>query len=142
MSDEDNKLVLQRFWAEIFNARDLDLIDELFAEGWTYHGMQELHGGHELKHFLNVFFTAFPDLKANIEDLISEKDKVVSRASCTGTHKGELMGFAPTGKEIIAEVICISRLENGKIIEDWELVDMFGIFVQIGAIPMGAGAQG
>jgi steroid delta-isomerase-like uncharacterized protein len=134
---EKNKALISRFWEEVFNKRNLALIDELFAPNWVYHGPagQEVHGPNGLKQYLAVYFKAFPDLHASIEDLVAEGNKVVSRATCSGTHKGELMGMPATGKTITIMVICISRFEGDKIIEDWELVDLFGILQQLGAIP-------
>ncbi len=58
-----------------------------------------------------------------------------SRAICRGTHKGELMGIAPTGKQVTITVICISRLVKNNVVEDWELVDLFGMMQQLGVVP-------
>jgi len=60
---------------------------------------------------------------------------VVSRVTGRGTHKGALMGIPPTGKQIATTVICINRLVSEKIAEDWELIDLFGMMVQLGVIP-------
>ena len=134
---EKNKALISRFWEEVFNKKNLLLVDELFAPNWVYHGPagQEVYGPNGLKQYLAVYFKAFPDLHARIEDLVAEGNKVVSRATCSGTHKGELMGMPATGKTITIMVICISRFEGDKIIEDWELVDLFGMLQQLGAIP-------
>jgi len=137
MSVEGNKVILNHFWEEVFNMRNLDLIDELFTQDWSYHGTagQELKGPQALKHFLSMFFNAFPDLKVTVEDLIAEEDKVVSRVTGRGTHKGELMKIAPTSKQVAITVICISRFEGDRIAEDWELIDLFGMMQQLGVIP-------
>lgn len=142
MSTEENKLVLRRFWEEVFNGKKLATIDELFATDWVYHGAggQIIHGPEELKQFLSMYFNAFPDFRADVEDLVAEGDKVASRATCYGTHKGELMGITPTGKQVTVPVICISRLEDNRIVEDFELVDIFGMLQQLGVIsPAGQG---
>ena len=137
MSVEHNKVILNRFWEEVFNRRNLDLIDELFTQDWSYHGAagQELKGPQALKEFLSMFFNAFPDLEVTVEDLIAEGDKVVSHVTGRGTHKGELMKIAPTGKQVTITVICISRFEEERIAEDWELIDLFGMMQQLGVIP-------
>ncbi|MGB9941191.1 ester cyclase [Methanosarcina sp.] len=131
---EENKSVLRRFWEEVFNGKKLATIDELFAPDWVYHGAggQEIHGPEELKQFLSIYFDAFPDFRADVEDLIAEGDRVASRATCYGTHQGELMGIAPTGRQVTVPVICISRLADNKIVEDFELVDIFGMLQQLG----------
>lgn len=134
MSIEENKSVLCRFWEEVFNEKKLATIDEIFAPDWVYHGAggQVIHGPEELKQFLSIYFRAFPDFRADIEDLVAEGDRVASRATCYGTHKGELMGIPPTGKQVIVPVICISRLADNRIVEDFELVDIFGMLQQLG----------
>ena len=135
MSSE-NKAVLLRFWEEVFNGKNLDLIDELFTTNWVYHGSGgiELKGPEALKNFLGMYFNAFPDMHVTIDDLIAEGDRVVSRVTGYGTHKGDLMGIAPTSKQVTVSVICITRYENNKIAEDWELIDMFGMMQQLGAL--------
>jgi steroid delta-isomerase-like uncharacterized protein len=137
MSAEKNKAILRRFWEEVFNGRNLALIDELFAKNWVYHGPagQEVHGPEGLKQYLTMYFSAFPDLHAKVEDVFTEGDRVGSRATCRGTHNGVLMGIAPTGKQVTITVICLSRLMNDKIVEDWELVDLFGMMQQLGTVP-------
>jgi len=136
MSVYDNKNMIRRFWEDVFNKKNLNLIDSLFSNDWIYHGTagQEVRGPEGLKQFLTIYFNACPELQARIEDLIAEEDRVVSRVTMRGTHKGDLMGIPPLGKEISITAICISRLSGGKIVEDWELVDMYGMPQQLGVI--------
>ena len=77
---------------------------------------------------------AFPDLHFTIEDLIAEGDKVVYRYSATGTHKSGLSGIAATGKTVTITGMVISRVVNGKVQEDWEQTDMFGLMQQLGVV--------
>ncbi len=137
MSLEQNKAVLRRFWEEVFNQKKLGLVDELFTADWSYHGAggQELRGPEALKQFLSVFFNALPDIRVTVDDLIAESDRVVSRVTGRGTHEGELMGIAPTGREVTVTVICITRFVGERIAEDWELIDLFGMMQQLGVIP-------
>jgi len=143
MSLEENKDLLRRFWKEVFNGKNLDLVEQLFTSDWTYHGAggQELQGPEELKGFLGMFFSAFPDMEATLEDVVAEGDRVVTRATGTATHQGELMGLPATGKKIEVSVICISRIRDGRIAEDWELIDLYGMLSQLGAIPSPAGVR-
>ena len=135
MSDQ-NKAIIRRFWEEVFNGRKLEMIDNLVTADYVYHGPagQEIRGAEGLKQFLGMYFNAFPDVKVDIEDVFGEGDRVVSRVTGRGTHKGELMGIPPTGKEITVMVICTNRFQGGKITEDWELIDLFGMMQQLGVI--------
>ena len=134
---EKNKAIIRRFWEEVFNGRKLSLIDELFTNDWVYHGVGGLkvYGPEGLKQFLTAYHNAFPDIQVKVENLIAEGDKVVSHVTSRGTHKGELMGIAPTGKQVTVPVICISRFVDDKIGENWEIIDLFGMLQQLDVIP-------
>jgi steroid delta-isomerase-like uncharacterized protein len=137
MSAEQNKALAKRVWDEMFNQRNIAVIDELFASDYVFHGPQgqELKGTENLKKFLSQFLEAFPDLHLKINDLVAEGDKVASRVTMTGTHKGELHGIAPTGKEVTTTIILITRFIDGKVVEDWESRDDLGLLQQLGVIP-------
>jgi steroid delta-isomerase-like uncharacterized protein len=137
MGVKENKDTIRRFWEEVFNRRKFELIDNLFTEDYVYHGAagQDLRGREGLKQFLTMYVNAFPDLRAEVEDVFGEGNKVVSRAMCRGTHKGPLMGMPPTGKQIAIRVICTNLFIGDKIAEDWELPDLFGMMQQLGMFP-------
>jgi steroid delta-isomerase-like uncharacterized protein len=78
---------------------------------------------------------AFPDLHVEVEDLVTDGGKVVTRYSVHGTHKGELMGIPPTGRQVSIGGIAIDRFENGRSIEHWEYYDQMGMMQQLGVIP-------
>jgi predicted ester cyclase len=82
-----------------------------------------------------MFHTAFPDLQIAIDDMVAEADKVVTRFTGSGTHQGELMGIAPTGKHAVAGAISIIRVADGKVTEEWDQLDMLSLLQQLGAIP-------
>jgi len=82
-----------------------------------------------------MLLRGLPDLHLQIEDLIAEGDKVVMRATVTGTHRGEYMSLPPTGKPITYNEIFIWRLAGGQITEMWGVVDVFAQLKQLGVIP-------
>jgi steroid delta-isomerase-like uncharacterized protein len=82
-----------------------------------------------------MFRTPFPDLHVTIEDMVAERDEVTVRLSVNGTHKGEFRGTPPTGKQIKVQGLTIFRFDRGKIVEQWNVVDIMSIMQQIGAIP-------
>lgn len=137
MSLSRNKAIIRRFWEDILNSRNWDLVDELVANDYVFHGSagKEVRGREGLKQFLQMFVSAFPDLHFDVQDIFTEGDKAVSRLLGRGTHKGELMGIPPTGKKITTSVICIHRFVGSMIAEDWELIDLFGLMLQLGVIP-------
>jgi predicted ester cyclase len=83
-----------------------------------------------------MFRAAFPDLHLTVTDQFEEGDKLVSRWTATGTHKGELMGIAPTGTHVTVTGITIGRFQSGKLVESWENGDTLGLLQQLGVVPV------
>ena len=94
----------------------------------------EATGAQALKQVWVTLLRAFPDLHVTVEDLIAEGDRVVSRNTVTGTHQGEYMGLAPTGKSITYKEIFIFRFAGGRIAETWGVVDVFSQMKQLGSL--------
>jgi steroid delta-isomerase-like uncharacterized protein len=99
----------------------------------------EKRGRQAFKELISGYRNAFPDMKLTIEEQIAEGDVVVTRWTGTGTHKGELMGVAPTGKRITVQGLVISRFRNGKLVEEIENYDALGMLRQMGAVPASVG---
>jgi len=138
MSAEENKALVRR-WIEEMNKGNLDIMDEIIAADYVYHNAfpppEEVRGLEEYKQAMAGYFTAFPDVKITIEDQIAEGDKVVTRVTFSGSHKGELAGIDPTGKKVTIRAIFIVRFSEGKAVEEWENFDTHGMLRQIGAVP-------
>ncbi len=137
MSTEENKAMLRRNCEEAFNKGDLAVADENIAPNYVYHGSggQEFKGPEGFKQFVTMLRTAFPDLHLTVEDMVAEGDKVAHRLTLRGTHKGDLMGIAPTGKQVTTTAITISRFVGGKEVEAWSSMDLLGMMQQMGVAP-------
>jgi steroid delta-isomerase-like uncharacterized protein len=143
MSQMDHSIV-RRFVENAFNGRDLTLLDEIVAEGFTNHDppFPGLPSGSEgLKQSFAGFWSAFPDIEATTEQLIADEDKVALLVSLRGTHRGELMGIPPTEREVSIRVIEIFRLDGGQIAERWGVVDRTALMKQLGVVPEGVPAD-
>jgi len=77
-------------------------------------------------------YRVFPDIHVSLEELIAVGDRVILRYISRGTHKEEWEGILPTGNKIEVSGIIISRIENGKFVEDWQEMDTFGLMMQLG----------
>jgi predicted ester cyclase len=134
---EANKAIYSRLVDHLINARDYGVIDDVVAPDVHSHdpfpGVPP--GSEGLRKTFEIFHGAFPDLHAEIEDLIAEGDKVVARLRATGTHRGEFMGQAPTGGVIDYAEVVIVRIAGGRIVEHWAVADALALMQQIGAIP-------
>jgi steroid delta-isomerase-like uncharacterized protein len=139
---EENKALCRRLVEEGWNKHNLALLDELYADCVYYNPATGEIKGEALKQFLASMLAAFPDIRFTIEDLVAEGDKVVTRWSCTGTHQGEFMGLAPTGKQLTPSALDIFRIVEGKVVEERVEFDTLRFFQQLGAIPPLAKAQG
>jgi len=78
---------------------------------------------------------AFPDFHNTVETLVAEDETVVARLTYRGTHRGELFGVAPTGKQVTYVGVAIFRVADGQIAEGWVLSDTLGLMRQLGIVP-------
>ena len=140
VSAEENKALVRRAFEEGWNTGNLDVFDEVDAPDHVLHDPsvpEDVVGIDGIKGFASMFLQAFPDLHFTIEEQIAEGDKVVTRWTSSATHKGDLMGIAPTGNRTGVSGVTISRISGGKLVEDWNNWDTLGLMRQIGAIPQG-----
>jgi steroid delta-isomerase-like uncharacterized protein len=138
MATDQNKALARRFIEELFNQGNTSAADEILALDFVEReqlppGIPNNREG--VKVLATMLRSAFPDLKATIEDTIAEGDKVVIRMTWSGTHKGEFMGIPPTGKRVSIGVIDVIHMDGGKFVEHWGQMDSMGMMQQIGAIP-------
>jgi steroid delta-isomerase-like uncharacterized protein len=123
MSLATNKALVKSFVEEIFNNHNLSAIEKYLAG----------QGKEGFKQFLSEFFTAFPDIHADIEHIVAEDTLVVVFLSFTGTHKGVFQGRPPTNKKINIRSADLYKIENEKIVEHWDVVDQLNLLQQTGA---------
>jgi steroid delta-isomerase-like uncharacterized protein len=132
---EANKALARRVIEELFTKHNVELIDEFFPDCvYRASAVGEL-SGEAYKQFLTQVLAAFPDGRWTVEDQVAEGDKVVTRWSFTGIHRRNLMGIAPTGKQVTTSGVMIDRIVGGKIAEEWEEYDALGMMQQLGAVP-------
>jgi steroid delta-isomerase-like uncharacterized protein len=136
---EQNKALARRAVEEIWNKGNLEVITELTASNATFHDPSvpggKFTGPEGVRQFVQIYRTAFPDVHITIDDQIAEGDKVVTRWTATGTHRGELMGIAPTNKRVTVTGTDVERYQGGKVVESWANYDMLGMLQQLGVVP-------
>ncbi len=134
MSTEDNKALVQRFFEEVINQRNVAALDQFVSPNAVNHTVPSgLPQGPN--QFLSMHLNAFPDVKATVEDLLTNGDKVVALVSYRGTHQGAFRSIPPTGKPITLMGINIFRIVNGKMVEHWGLTDRLSALQQLGVVP-------
>ena len=140
MAREESKTIAHRCVEEVWNRGNLDVVDELYGPDYVHHAYPDLpRGPAGYKEVVREFRGAFSDFRLTIEELIVEGDRSATRWRMRGTHdRAELMGIAPTGKEITLEGIVVARVADGKVVEEWEQFDALGLLRQLGAaLPAG-----
>ena len=121
---EENKAMVRRL-VEGINAGDIeDTVDELLAP----------RAARRVKRLFTEFYTAFPDWHEEIVELVAEGKTVAGRFRCSGTHRGEFLGEAPTGKRMEVEEVFFLRAEDGKFVDFWALEDSLGRMRQLGLL--------
>jgi len=127
--EKANKALVQRFYEEVFNQKHMDVLKELFDAKVVFHDLDfGAHGGD-----LPGVLTGLPDVKATIDLWVVKDDLVTAVVTYKGTHKGVLLGIAPTGNPVTFSVIDVYRVKDGKITELWHNVPNSDILAQISA---------
>jgi len=133
----NNKALVRRLFEEVWNQGNLTAIDELFATSYIRYdpAAPEAKGLAGFKHFVTTLRRAFPDIEVALEDVIAEGDKMAARAIWRGTHQGEYLGIAPTGRQVAVMGTVTLRIVHDKFQEGWLNMDTLGLLQQLGAIP-------
>lgn len=134
---EQNKALVRQVIEEIVNQGNLELVNQLISPGYAYFEptVGPMRGREGYKGLVSTYRNAFPDMRLTIEEQIAEADTVVTRWRAEGTHRGELMGMAPTGKRVSVQGVVISRIQDGQLVDDFETYDVLGMLRQLGVAP-------
>jgi predicted ester cyclase len=125
-----------RYVEEVSNRHDLDAIDELVSPGYVNRAAttdEYRHGG--ARRIWEWLLSVFPDHRFDVEDAAADGETVAVRGTCSGTHEGELMGIAPTGKRFAAQQSHWFRVVDGRLAEHWAVKDDLGMLRQLGIMP-------
>ena len=122
---EENKAMVRQL-VEGINAGDIETtVDELFAP----------RVGRRVKRLFTEFYSAFPDWREEIVELVAEGNTVAGRFRCSGTHRGEFLGEAPTAKRMEVEEVFFLHVEDGMFVDFWALEDSLSRMRQLGLLP-------
>lgn len=144
MTEQENKSIIRRFIEDGLNKLDATLIDEVYSADYVGHDpdrpaprtIAELRQG-----IGGVLGRVFGSPHYSIERLVAEGDLVVWHWRFRAVHQGEILGIAPSGKQLEFGGMNIFRFENGKVVEDWVYRDTVAMMRQLGALPAPQPAQ-
>ncbi len=139
----DLRYLAHRFVDAVINARDLagalvELVAEDFVELVPLPGQGPGRDG--LAGALTMMFTAFPDLRWTIDDMLVEDDRVLGVSTWTGTHQGDFMGIPATGRTVTVSAWTVDRYRDSIFVESRMLMDVAGLLTQLGVLPAPASA--
>jgi predicted ester cyclase len=124
--------IVERLYEEVFNQKNLDVVDELYAIDVIDHDLPDQDGLEAHKQGIADLFVALPDLQVTYEEPLIDDDRVSVRVTFTGTHEGEWLGIAPTSKVVEWSHVDTFRIEDGKITDVWHIVPVGQIQQQLG----------
>ena len=132
-----NKKIVTEFIDGLFSRGDLGAVDAYLSDDFVNHdppfGVSADREG--MRAAGASFRAAFPDWRSELHFLIAEEDLVAEHFTARGTHRGEIMGVAPTGREVSLRGINIFRFQDGRITERWGRLDDLGFLRQLGVVP-------
>ncbi|HEY7271684.1 MAG TPA: ester cyclase [Actinoplanes sp.] len=137
MSISDGEAVVRR-WIDAWNVQDAEAGCNLLSSDFVRHdaNLPEVVGADAQRDFLHGVFSAFPDINVEVEQLISQGDTVAARVLVRGTHRDVFLGIPATGRRFKIQSVDTFRLGDGKIVEQWVVMDALGLMQQLGAIPV------
>jgi predicted ester cyclase len=135
----ENKSISRRILEESFSKGDVNFIDQVVASSYAVHDPANPPnlptGPQAIKMIVTMYRTGFPDLRCTVDDQFTEGDRVVTRWTAVGTHRGVLGDLQPTNKRVTVTGITIDKFAQGKLVESWTNWDSAGMIQQLGVVP-------
>lgn len=139
MTTTQDMIEIQTRWAEeVINQGRLEVLDEILAPDIVDHdpAPDQGPGPKGFKDFFTTMRAAFPDIQVTGETMVADGDQLAVAYRMEGTHQGEFMGLAPTGRKVSIRGLQIARFADGQAVERWGSSDQLGMLQQLGAIDM------
>jgi steroid delta-isomerase-like uncharacterized protein len=138
MGAEENKRIVRSYLEDVWGARDVAAVDRYVARDAAFRDQtSEAPGNEAVKNAVATVTAAMPDYRLEIETVVGNGDAVAARWTCTGTNTGELHGLPPSHRS--GSLVCMAavRLRDGKIVEGWQVLDIFGLLGELGMVEPG-----
>ena len=135
MTEHDNAELLRRYMQEVWDERNPTAVERFVDPSFRRHISPTLPPLNTQEQVVRLkgLRTAFPDVTLELADVAVSGDVVAFRSTLRGTHRGELLGIPPTGKQVTVGLVDMWRVLNGRVVEQWGGPDMFDLLRQLGA---------
>lgn len=133
-SAQENKQLLTDFGAEVFAKKELSNLHRYMREDYIQHNPLVAQGSTGFKQFFADWFAAVPDWDYRVTKIVAEGDTVWAYGTYSGTQKGNWLGIPATNQSYRIAAVDIFRIQDGKLAEHWDVIDIYGLFKQLGVI--------
>lgn len=135
MADNKSNLsLMSEFAQQVFVNKELSNLSAYMHEDYIQHNPFVAQGSEGFKTFFNNWFTAIPDFNYELKNIIANEDFIWVYGSYSGTHSNEWLGIPASHAEYQFDAVDIFRVENGKLAEHWDVMDLYSLFKQLGTI--------
>jgi steroid delta-isomerase-like uncharacterized protein len=136
-SSHTNALLMSRALAGIWNERNLEVIDDLFAPNVAVHHPidRDIRGVDGFRSLVALLLDGLPDLRVTIQRVFATEDRVAARWIIRGTHTGRFFGIPATNSAVTIPINEIGRIEDGRLAELWLELNLLGVAQQLGVVP-------
>jgi predicted ester cyclase len=138
MAERADPTILRRWIDEVWNRGREDVIDEVFAEHWVGHDLQQpgctgtTTGREQFKSAHRAFRSAFSNIEVELGQTKVAGDRIEVQCVARGVHTGNGIGVSPTGKPVHIAGTVIARVQGGQVVESWDRWDVMGLYSQLG----------
>lgn len=131
---ETNKKIIGAFAESVFVKKDLSLVEEYMKTDYVQHNPLVKQGASGFREFFLAWFASVPDWHYTLRKLVAEGDEVWAYGTYAGTLEQNWLGIVASGQKYAFDAVDIFRIQDGKLAEHWDVMDIYGLFKQLGAI--------
>jgi steroid delta-isomerase-like uncharacterized protein len=140
---QQNEAIVRRLIEEAWNRGNLAVVDDCLAARYTEEGpLETVRGPEDEKAMITKYRNAFPDCNIQIDEMFSVEDRVVTRFTYSGTHRGDFEGIAATGRSVQGKGIDVVHMLDGRIVASYSQWDALGLMQQLGVVSLPGKAKG
>jgi predicted SnoaL-like aldol condensation-catalyzing enzyme len=131
---EANSKVLGAFAESVFVKKDLSALDRFMRSDYIQHNPLVKQGASGFREFFAAWFDTVPDWQYSLKKIAAEGNEVWVYGTYAGTLGKDWLGISASGQKYAFDAVDIFRLEEGMLAEHWDVMDIYGLFRQLGAI--------
>jgi len=129
-----NKEIIGAFAESVFVKKDLSAVDQYMRNDYIQHNPLVKQGTIGFKEFFSAWFASVPDWRYSLKKIIADEGEVWVYGRYAGTLEKDWLGITASGQKYAFDAIDVFRLEEGKLAEHWDVMDIYGLFKQLGVI--------